>query len=146
MDAGIIKTIGRLALPLAHISIFIIFFWFGFLKLLGVSPANPLVEELLSKTLPFITFGQFILILGVYEMIIGVTFLIKGLERVALTLLIPHVIVTTLPLILLPQIAWHGAFSPTLEGQYIIKNLAIVALAFSLIAHIRPMGTERQLR
>jgi len=84
--------------------------------------------------------------LGVYEMIIGVTFLIKGLERVALTLLIPHVIVTTLPLILLPQIAWHGAFSPTLEGQYIIKNLAIVALAFSLIAHIRPMGTERQLR
>ncbi len=34
-----------------------------------------------------------------------------------------------MPLVLLPKVAWVHAFVPTLEGQYIIKNLAIIAVA-----------------
>ncbi len=121
----------------ARIALFIVFFWFGILKLFDLSPANPLVADLLEKTLPFITFHTFIVLFGIYEMIIGITFLIPRMEKVAIVLLIPHMFTTFLPLIMLPSVTWQGPFAPTLEGQYIIKNLVIIALALSLLTHVR---------
>lgn len=139
VDGSIIQFFRKISLPMAHIAIFIVFFWFGILKVFGDSPANPLVSSLLEKTLPFITFDQFILLFGIYEMIIGITFLIPGLERVAIALLLPHMVTTVMPLILLPSITWQAFLVPTLEGQYIIKNVVIIALALSLAAHLHPM-------
>lgn len=140
IDFQIIALLRRYSFPLARVSLFIVFFWFGALKIAHTSPASPLVEALLSATLPFLTFEQFIFWFGVYEMLIGITFLVPKLERVAIALLIPHIITTLLPLILLPQITWQGFLIPTLEGQYIIKNCVIVALAFSIAARLRPMN------
>ena len=139
IDAQVIKTTKILGIPFARLAIFVVYFWFGILKLVGSSPANPLVDALLAQTLPFITFSQFIIILGVFEMIIGVAFLIPRLERLAIFLLIPHLFVTIMPLILLPGMTWQSTFIPTLEGQYIIKNILIIAVALGLAAHIEPM-------
>lgn len=139
IDLHIIVLLRRYSFPLARISLFVVFFWFGALKIVHTSPANPLVEALLSRTLPFLTFEQFIFWFGVYEMLIGIVFLVPRLERVAIALLIPHMITTVLPLILLPQITWQGFLTPTLEGQYIVKNCVIVALAFSIAARLQPM-------
>lgn len=144
MDGSIIHFFRKISLPMAHVAIFIVFFWFGILKVFGDSPANPIVAELLEKTLPFITFEQFILLFGIYEMIIGITFLIPGLERVAIALLLPHMATTAMPLILLPAITWQAFLVPTLEGQYIIKNVVIIALALSLAAHLHPMRIGRK--
>jgi uncharacterized membrane protein YkgB len=58
------------------------------------------------------------------------------MERIALVLLVPHMIVTILPLFLLPQIAWQAPFVPTLEGQYMIKNVVIIALAAMVFADL----------
>ena len=124
-------------LLLSRVAIFIIYFWFGFLKLFDLSPANPLVESLLNKTLPFIGFNQFIVFLGIWEMIIGITFLIPKLERIAISLLIPHMITTFMPLILLPSIAWKSFLTPTLEGQYMIKNILIVALVVNIVSQAK---------
>jgi hypothetical protein len=35
------------------------------------------------------------------------------------------------------------AFVPTLEGQYIIKNVAIIALAIGIAAQLRPYGKSK---
>lgn len=121
-----------MSLYLSRISLFIIFFWFGLLKIIATSPANPLVESLLTKTLPFIGFDQFIIFLGTWEMAIGIAFLIPRFERIAISILIPHMITTFMPLILLPQIGWKSFLVPTLEGQYMIKNLLIIALAINI--------------
>jgi hypothetical protein len=43
------------------------------------------------------------------------------------------------PLILVPELAWSHPFVPTLEGQYIIKNVIIVALAVGIAAQARPL-------
>ena len=146
VDERIIHTVQKLGMPAARLAIFIVYFWFGILKLFGTSPANPLVSELLSVTMPFpITFEQFILVLGIYEMVIGIAFLIPRLERFAILLLIPHLIVTTMPLILLRADTWQSFLVPTLEGQYIIKNLLIVAVALGIAAHLNPVRT-RQIR
>jgi uncharacterized membrane protein YkgB len=70
-------------------------------------------------------------------MFIGILFIIPKLERIAIFFLILHMIIVALPLFLLPQITWQKFLVPTLEGQYIIKNLAIISLALVIGAHLR---------
>jgi uncharacterized membrane protein YkgB len=139
IDLLILIVLKKIGVSLGRIAIFIVYFWFGFLKVIDVSPASPLITDLLTKTLPFIPANIFILLFGFYEMIIGIVFLIPGLERLAVALLVPHLITTFLPLVFLPQITWKGFLVPTLEGQYIIKNLIIIALAFSIASHLQPL-------
>ncbi len=134
---SVIEFCKRIALPLSRVSIFVIYFWFGFLKLIDSSPANPLVESLLNKTLPHVGFNQFIIFLGLWEMVIGIIFLIPKLEQAAITILALHMITTFMPLFLLPSIAWNGFLTPTLEGQYMIKNLVTLALAVNIVSQAK---------
>ncbi|MBI4159553.1 hypothetical protein HY504_00090 [Candidatus Wolfebacteria bacterium] len=139
VDYWIIGFLRTINLPAARGTIFVVFFWFGLLKVVATSPANPLVAELLGRTLPFVTFNQFIIGFGIYEMMIGVIFLIPGLERLAIALLVPHMATTFLPLIVTPAMTWQSFMVPTLEGQYIIKNLVIIAAAIAIAAHLHPL-------
>lgn len=118
---------------LAHISLFIVFFWFGFIKLLGVSPANDLVDALRVLTLPWWPFETFIIFLGLYEVLIGILFLLRRFDKIAIIFLIPHMCTTMLPLVMLPDLTWQATLIPTLAGQYIIKNIVVVALALSVV-------------
>jgi len=136
IDDAIVNFAKNIFPPLARIAIFTIFFWFGFLKVIGVSPAGPLVENLLGATATGVPFEQFYVLFGLYEMAVGIAFAFPGLERIAVFLLVPHMITTALPLLLLPDITWASFLVPTLEGQYIIKNLAIVALAAGIGAQL----------
>lgn len=136
-DSSLSRAIERLSIPTSRLSLFLVYFWFGILKLIDSSPANPLVASLLERTLPFVSFNQFIVALGVFEIVIGLAFLVPGWEKIALLLLIPHMVTTFMPLILLPQIAWQAPFTPTLEGQYIIKNVLIISLALVLFSHVK---------
>lgn len=145
-DARIIHAIRRISSPLARASLFVVFFWFGFLKIIYVSPANTLVDALLAQSLPFVSFDMFIVLLGIYEIIIGISFLIPGWERLAIALLIPHMAATFLPFILLTHITWEAFLVPTLEGQYIIKNLVIIALALGIAAHLHPLTFTKRSR
>lgn len=144
IDSHLIAWLQKYSPALARASLFVVFFWFGILKIVAMSPANPLVENLLSRTVPYITFQKFILFFGAYEMLIGIVFLIPGIERLAIALLIPHMITTLLPLFLLPDITWQGLLAPTLEGQYIIKNSVIIALAFTIAARLHPIRKDLQ--
>ncbi len=138
-DSLIIRRLKRISVPFARLAIFTVYFWFGALKVLGARPAGPLVAALLQKTLPFLTSGQFIFCFGIFEMAIGLMFIVPGLERIAIPFLILHMITTVGPLFLLPQLAWQGWLIPTLEGQYIIKNLAIIACAIFIAIHLKPL-------
>lgn len=143
-DVWFIHLLRRISIPCARVALFVVFFWFGILKIIGTSPANPLVSNLLETTMPFMTWEVFIILFSIYEMLIGITFIIPRLERLAIALLIPHMIMTSLPLFMLPEIAWQGFFTPTLEGQYIIKNLAIIALAMGIAAHLHPIASKKK--
>jgi uncharacterized membrane protein YphA (DoxX/SURF4 family) len=106
--------------------LFIIYFWFGILKLFNLSPANPLVSALLEKTLPFIPAQTFFVVLGIFEVIISILFLSTKFTKVLVGSVCLHLVTTFMPLILLPSIAWQSFMIPTIEGQYIIKNLLII--------------------
>lgn len=125
-NTSLIAWFGRIAL-------FTVYFWFGILKTLDLSPANPLIRELLTNTIPFWSFGSFITFFGYIEMLIGISFLWPRLIKISSILTFIHLITTVLPLILLPSIAWQASFIPTIEGQYIIKNLLIVSTILFLL-------------
>ncbi|MEX1112278.1 MAG: hypothetical protein WEC84_02340 [Candidatus Andersenbacteria bacterium] len=141
-DQKIINTCIRCNSVFARIALFIVFFWFGILKVVTESPANPLVDSLLQRTLPFFTFKEFIFWFGLFEVVIGITFLVPKAERLALILLAVHMLTTFGPVVLLPEMVWTAPFVPTLEGQYIVKNLIIIALAIGIAANLRPISHE----
>ncbi|MEJ0002160.1 MAG: hypothetical protein WDN09_03245 [bacterium] len=85
----------------ARFAIFLVYFWFGILKVIGLSPASPLVAALLAKTMPFISPDAFVVAFGAIEVVIGLLFVIPKLERLAIFALILHLI-TTIPAALLP--------------------------------------------
>jgi uncharacterized membrane protein YkgB len=142
-DSALIHFFRWISVPLARFGLFVVFFWFGFLKVVGESPAGPLVQALFERTFLStvfgIHFGTFIVCFGVFEMIIGILFLIRGAERIVIPLLFLHMGTTFMPLVMVPQETWSGFFVPTLEGQYIIKNLALIAAAVAIAANLEPM-------
>jgi uncharacterized membrane protein YkgB len=138
-DVWFIHILRRISLPFARIALFIVFFWFGILKIIGTSPANPMVADLMHATLPFMAWDTFIILFALYEIAIGISFLFPKLARLSIALLIPHMVMTALPLLFLPEMTWQSFLTPTLEGQYIIKNLVIIAVALGLAAHLHPM-------
>lgn len=139
-DRVVINDLRKLEVPLARTAIFIVYFWFGALKVIGASPAGPLVHELFKKTMPLpIPFPTFYVCFALFEMAIGVIFLIRGWERLAILLLTAHLITTAMPLVFLPDITWQGFLAPTLEGQYIIKNILIVAAAVVIGSKMVPL-------
>lgn len=126
-------------MPSARFGLFVVFFWFGFLKVVGMSPASGVVERLFESTIPFMSFATFLILFGLFECLIGILFLIKGAERVVIPLLLIHMITTFGPLVFLPSETWQTFMVPTLEGQYIIKNLVIIAAAVGIAAHLHPI-------
>ncbi len=139
LDTRLIGQCRKISLPLARLSLFILYFWFGFLKLVGLSPASGVVERLFNETLGgLMPFGTFLVLFGVLECVIGVLFLIPRAERVVIPIMLLHMIMTSGPLVLLPGEVWTGFLVPTLEGQYIIKNIALIAVAISIAAHLEP--------
>jgi uncharacterized membrane protein YkgB len=139
IDIELINFFRRISMPMARVSLFVVFFWFGILKVLGLSPATELVANLFHATVSFMDFKTFYIGFGLFECLIGILFLIKGLERVVMPLLFIHIITTLGPLVLLPEATWQLFLVPTLEGQYIIKNLVIVAVAIGIAANLHPM-------
>lgn len=119
-------------MPFSRIALFVIYVWFGALKVLGTSPANPLVSRLLEHTMPFMSFGTFIIFFGLFEVLIGTLFLVHKFDRITIPLFGIHMVTTFMPLILLPVITWQSVFVPTLEGQYIIKNIALIAIVLNI--------------
>lgn len=138
-DAGVISHLQKLEVPFARTAIFIVYFWFGTLKLLGLSPAGSLVQSLFERTISFISFNPFYVLFAIFEMSIGLLFLKRGLERLAIFLIGLHLIMIVSPLFLLPHMTWQGFLVPTLEGQYIIKNVLIAAAAIVVGSKLIPI-------
>lgn len=138
-DLVIIAFLRRWYLPVARFSLFLIFFWFGSLKVLGLSPASPLAEALTARTIGAAHFDTLFFVLSLFEVLIGLLFLFPKATRVVVPLLIVHMVLVCSPLVLVPDLTWAAFFVPTLEGQYIIKNAAVVALALGIASHTKPL-------
>lgn len=130
IDASIRKWMGRYGITLLRVSLGIIFLWFGALKLFpGMSPA----QELAMRTIEKLTFGMItaslsIKILAVWECLIGLGLITNRFIRATLFLLFLQMVGAVAPLLLFPNEVFSSVpLVPTLEGQYIIKNLVLIS-------------------
>lgn len=139
-DSKLIKVLNELSMPALRVSLGIVFFWFGALKIFGDSPAN----DLITKTIYWFNPDIFIPILGAWEMAIGICLLIPAFIRVGLLLLALQMPGTFLPLILLPEVCFQSfPFNLTLEGQYIVKNLVLIGAAMAVGGRLTPIVNEK---
>ena len=140
LDVRITGWMGRYGVTLTRIALGIVFAWFGALKLVpGASPA----EDLASRTIERLTFGRMplttgVAILAVWEVLIGVGLLLGRFLRVTLLFLFLQMAGAMMPLFLFPDETFRiFPWAPTLEGQYIIKNVVLVAAAIVVGSTVR---------
>ncbi len=135
LDAWLTQWMARYGIMLLRVGLGVVFFWFGALKLFpGWSPA----EELVRNTIYFVPPDLFIPVLAVWEMVIGLGLITGLFMRTTLLLLFLQMPGTALPLVVLPHTVWHSfPFGLTLEGQYIVKNLVLIAAGFVIGSTVR---------
>jgi uncharacterized membrane protein YphA (DoxX/SURF4 family) len=140
VDREIVRWLARYSVTLLRIGMGIVFVWFGALKFFpGLSPAT----DLALRTIDALTFGLLpanvaIVLLATLETVIGIGFLTGKAMRVILALLVFQMAGTITPLVLFPAETFTiFPIAPTLEGQYIIKNVVLIAAALVIGATVR---------
>lgn len=143
LDAAITHWMAKHGVRLLRISLGVVFLWFGVLKFFpGLSPAT----ELAVRTIDVLTFGMVadkvaINVLAAWESLIGLGLIFGVAMRATLFLLFVQMLGTITPVFLFPELVFTRIpYAPTLEGQYIIKNLVLVSAGIVIGATVRGGG------
>ena len=140
VDVRITGTLARFGVPAVRIALGIVFLWFGVLKFFpNLSPA----ELLAARTIELLSLGTVqpnlsLPVLAAWESVIGIGLIVGRWLRGILFLLAVQMAGTFTPLVLLPEETWRVfPIVPTLEGQYIIKNIVLIGAAMVVGATVR---------
>jgi uncharacterized membrane protein YkgB len=140
LDSRVAGWMVRNGTPLLRISLGIVFLWFGALKFFpGVSPA----QDLAIRTMDLLTMGMVpakttIIILATWECLIGIGLLANLWMRLTLFLLFVQMLGTFTPIVLFTAETFsHFPFVPSMEGQYIIKNLVLISAGIVIGSTLR---------
>jgi len=140
LDRRITIALAAAAVPVLRIALGVVFLWFGVLKFFpGLSPA----ADLAARTIEQLTFGLVTPLvalpaLAAWESLIGLGLVTGRFLRATLLLLGVQMLGTMTPLLLFPAETFTVfPIAPTLEGQYIIKNIVLVAAAMVVGATVR---------
>jgi putative oxidoreductase len=116
---------------LLRLSLAAVFFWFGMLKLTGVSP----VAELLHNSIPFLGTSPYIELLGLAEIVIAIGLIIERLANQAAILMILHLFGTLSIAIIAPTLVFAPAFPVlTMGGEFLAKNLVLITAGLAVIS------------
>ncbi len=140
LDIRITQTLARIGVPVLRVALGIVFLWFGVLKFFpNLSPA----EDLAARTIESLSLGAVrpnvsLPVLATWESFIGIGLILNRWMRGVLFLLAVQMAGTFTPLVLFPNETWTlFPIAPTLEGQYIIKNLVLIGAAMVVGATVR---------
>ncbi len=140
LDRAATRLMARYSLRLLSISMGLVFVWFGALKLVGMSPAEPLIRDTLDF-LPGTLVSPLILLLAIWEVAIGIGFLSGKAKRVVLIMLLLQMAGAMSPLILAPERLWETfPLVWTLEGQYVFKDIILISAGLVIGATNRGGG------
>lgn len=137
-DKHFISEMHQWAIPCLRVALSIVFLWFGALKVFGVTP----VTELVGQTYSFVPTEPFILVLGVWEMLIGFGLLLKKFLRPTLFLLWLQMLGTLFTFFLDPPMFFSNGnpFLLTVEGEFVVKNFVLIAASMVVGGYdVKPM-------
>ncbi|MFF2659126.1 DoxX family protein [Kitasatospora sp. NPDC058032] len=138
----------RVAPGVLRVSVGVLYLWFGLPKFFpGTSPA----EDLATRCMSLMTFdavppGVSRFLLALMEVAIGLGLVTGLLRRLTLTVFFVHMTGVFATLVLLPNDVWaHGVPPvPTLEGQYILKNIVLIAACLTVATRERQVPAPRR--
>lgn len=146
IDLRVKGVLARASPTVLRIGLGIVFLWFGLLKFF---PAASPAEELATRTIAQLSFGTLrpevaLPLLAVWECLIGIGLLAGRFLRVTLLLLAVQMLGTFAPLVLFPNETFtYFPYAPTLEGQYIIKNIVLIGAGMAIGARVRGAKSRR---
>ena len=123
-----------------QISIGLVYLWFGALKFFSkLSPAEDLAIDTIGQLTHFIIpMEMSIILLALWETGAGLCLLFNLFKKNTIRITAVHMILTFSPLIFFPQLIFdENLFSLTLLGQYIVKNIVILAALGVLWSEVR---------
>ncbi|TVQ87222.1 MAG: DoxX family membrane protein [Bacteroidetes bacterium] len=137
IEERIISWMAVNGIYMLRISVGIIFFWFGFQKFFpGISSA----EDIATRTIDVLSFGivqapYSMPILATWESLIGLGFITGKYLRTTVILLYLQMAGTIFPLFVFPDETFYMVpLVPTIEGQYILKNIILITAAMVILA------------
>lgn len=139
IDEALLPVLRRWSVPFLRISLAVVFIWFGALKIFGTTP----VRDLVASTVYWVDPDWFVPALGVVEALVGLGLLFRVGLRLVLAVLFAQLVGTFLVFVLLPEIAFQegNPLSLTTEGEFVVKNLVLLAAAMTVGALI---GEEKE--
>jgi putative oxidoreductase len=130
----------RYSITLLRISMGAVIFGFGVLKYFpGVSPAQNLVLAVNHR----LTFGLMpdnvtLILFATVESLIGLSLITGWGLRVIIYPLAIWAVAILSPVVLMPSLLFSGPdHAPTLEGQYVLKDVILLAGCLVIAAHVR---------
>lgn len=133
VDRWILGQLRRRAHWIHRVTVGLLFVWFGLLKPLG----HETTTSVLAHTIYLGDPDTVTLILGWWEVAIGLCLLVRPWLRVAIALMAIRLPGILLAFVLEPEILWVAVpFAPTPEGQYLIKDLLLFGAALAMAAFI----------
>lgn len=141
----ILDWLSRRNVDVLRVSLGLIFFGFGLLKFFpGASPA----EALVARTVDALTFGlvdgrNAVLMTAGLECFIGLTLITGRLLRSGLLVLAVSLGGIMAPLVLFFNDLFPGG-TPTLEGQYVLKDIVLAAAGLVIAASAFGSQYDRQ--
>jgi putative oxidoreductase len=138
LDQLLLDTLRRWSITALRLALGSIFLWFGALKVFGSSPVASLIQE----TYTFMPISIFVLVLGVWEMVIGIGIILKRALRFVLILLGIHLIGTFTAIGFNPGIFFVQGipFCLTVDGEFVIKNVVLMTAALVIAGYeVKPL-------
>lgn len=118
------------------LSMGIVYLWFGTLKFFpSLSPAETLAIDTIEKlTLGYIPTNVSIILLALLEVVIGASLLLNVYRRTTAFIALGHLACTFIPFFFFANLTFNdNPFTLTLVGQYIIKNIVLIAALLSIL-------------
>lgn len=140
VDIRITTWLARHGITILRVGLGVVFLWFGLLKFV---PGMSAAEDLAGRTIEILTFGTIepsvsVVLLAVWESVIGLGLLTGRYLRTTLLLLMLQMLGTLTPLVFFPTETFvRLPYAPTLEGQYIIKNVVLIGAGMVIGATAR---------
>jgi uncharacterized membrane protein YkgB len=128
MEMILTNTARRISGPLLRFSLAIILAWIGALKFVDPSP----VVGLLQASLPFLAFNAFVYLLGSVEIVVAIL-LVAAIALPYAGLVTVGLFAGTLTIFAIAP-AVTGFPTLTLAGQFLLKDLGLMAAAVNVIA------------
>jgi len=138
IDEFLLDMLRRWSITALRLALGAVFLWFGALKVFGSSP----VASLIQATYHFMPLAIFVLLLGVWEMLIGIGIIMKRALRLVLILLGVHLLGTFTAIWFNPSIFFvQGVpFCLTVDGEFVIKNLVLITAALVIAGYeLKPL-------